>query len=49
MSKSWGTLKDYFLRLMLSTKLSSLEAEEMLTFPGMEEIFSMLKIKGSLR
>ena len=43
--KSWGRMKKYLLRLTASTQLTELEAEEMLMFPGMEELFSLLKIK----
>lgn len=45
MEKSWGKMQKYLLRLVASTQLTELEAQEMLVFPGVEELFSLLKIK----
>ena len=42
--KSWGNLKDYFKRLLTLKGGSGIEAEELLVFPGLEELFSMFKI-----
>jgi len=42
--KSWGNLKDYFKRLLTAKGGSGIEAEELLVFPGLEELFSMFKI-----
>jgi len=42
--KSWGNLKDYFKQLLTSKGGNSIEAEELLVFPGLEELFSMFKI-----
>ena len=42
--KSWGNLKDYMKRLITSRGEGGIEAEELLVFPGLEELFSMFKI-----
>ncbi|MBO7340253.1 MAG: ArsA family ATPase [Lachnospiraceae bacterium] len=42
--KSWGNLKDYFKRLLTVKGGSGIEAEELLVFPGMDELFSMFRI-----
>ena len=42
--KSWGNLKDYFKQLLTLKSGSGIEAEELLVFPGLEELFSMFKI-----
>ncbi len=42
--KSWGSLKDYFKQLLMLKGGSGIEAEELLVFPGLEELFSMFKI-----
>ncbi len=42
--KSWGNLKDYFKRLLTAKGGSGIEVEELLVFPGLEELFSMFKI-----
>ncbi|MCR5501402.1 MAG: ArsA family ATPase [Lachnospiraceae bacterium] len=42
--KSWGNLRDYFKRLLTLKGGSGIETEELLVFPGLEELFSMFKI-----
>lgn len=42
--KSWGNLKDYFKQLLTMKGGSGIELEELLVFPGLEELFSMFKI-----
>ncbi len=42
--KSWGNLKDYFKQLLTVKGRSGIEVEELLVFPGLEELFSMFKI-----
>jgi len=42
--KSWGNLKDYFKQLLTMKGGSGMEVEELLVFPGLEELFSMFKI-----
>ena len=42
--KSWGNLKDYFKQLLTLKGGNGIEAEELLVFPGLEELFSMFKI-----
>lgn len=42
--KSWGNLKDYLKQLLTVRGEGGIEAEELLVFPGLEELFSMFKI-----
>lgn len=42
--KSWGNLKDYFKKLLTMQSEGGIEVEELLVFPGLEELFSMFKI-----
>jgi len=42
--KSWGNIKDYFKRLLTLKGGNGIETEELLVFPGLEELFSMFKI-----
>ncbi len=42
--KSWGNLKDYFKQLLTLKGGDGIEVEELLVFPGLEELFSMFKI-----
>lgn len=42
--KSWGKLKDYIKRLLTIRGGESIEVEELLVFPGLEELFSMFRI-----
>lgn len=42
--KSWGNLKEYFKQLITLKGGSGIEVEELLVFPGLEELFSMFKI-----
>ena len=42
--KSWGNLKDYFKQLITMKGGSGIEVEELLVFPGLEELFSMFRI-----
>lgn len=42
--KSWGNLKDYFKQLLTMKGGSGIEVEELLIFPGLEELLSMFKI-----
>ncbi|MBO4864029.1 MAG: ArsA family ATPase [Eubacterium sp.] len=42
--KSWGSMKDYFKSLLTLKGGSGIEVEELLVFPGLEELFSMFKI-----
>lgn len=42
--KSWGHISDYMKRLITSRGEGGIEAEELLVFPGLEELFSMFKI-----
>lgn len=42
--KSWGKLKDYFKQLLTVNGESGIEVEELLVFPGLEELFSMFRI-----
>ncbi len=42
--KAWGNLKEYMKRLLTSQSGESIEVEELLVFPGFEELFSLFKI-----
>lgn len=42
--KTWGNIKDYFKQLLTLKGGSGIEVEELLVFPGLEELFSMFKI-----
>jgi len=42
--KSWGNLKGYLKQLLTAKGGGGIEAEELLIFPGLEELFSMFKI-----
>lgn len=41
---AWGNIKDYMKKLLTSRSGESIEAEELLVFPGFEELFSLFKI-----
>ncbi|MCC3868175.1 ArsA family ATPase [Terrisporobacter mayombei] len=42
--KSWASLKDYMRRLLTIKGEGSIEVEELLVFPGLEELFALFKI-----
>ena len=42
--KSWGNIKGYFKELLTMKGSGGIEVEELLVFPGLEELFSMFKI-----
>ncbi len=42
--KCWGNLKEYFKKLLSMKGEEGIEMEELLVFPGLEELFSMFKI-----
>lgn len=42
--KSWSNLKGYLKQMLTAHGESSIEVEELLVFPGMEELFSLFKI-----
>ncbi|MBR4760986.1 MAG: ArsA family ATPase [Lachnospiraceae bacterium] len=42
--KAWGNLKDYFKQLLTLKGGSGIETEELLVFPGLEELFSLSRI-----
>jgi arsenite-transporting ATPase len=42
--KSWGHLKDYMKQMLSIKGEGGIEVEELLVFPGMEELFSMFRI-----
>jgi arsenite-transporting ATPase len=43
--QAWGNFKDYVKRMLLSRNKESIEAEELLVFPGFEELTALFKIK----
>lgn len=42
--KSWGNLKGYFRNLLTIRGQGGIEVEELLVFPGLEELFSLFRI-----
>lgn len=42
--KSWGNLKSYMREMLTLKGKDGIEVEELLVFPGLEELFSMFKI-----
>jgi len=42
---NWGDIKGYLTALFASQGIDEIEAEEMSVFPGMEELFSLMKIR----
>ncbi len=42
--KAWGNLKEYFKQLLTLKGGSGIETEELLVFPGLEELFSLARI-----
>ncbi|MBE5962413.1 MAG: ArsA family ATPase [Lachnospiraceae bacterium] len=42
---AWGEMKQYLNRLMSKSKNGGIEAEELLVFPGFDELFCLLKIR----
>ena len=42
--KSWGNLKSYMREMLTIKGRGGIEVEELLVFPGLEELFSMFKI-----
>ncbi|WP_426449515.1 ArsA family ATPase [Paenibacillus sp. S-38] len=43
--KRWGSVQSWLQGMLQWAKLSDITTEEMLVFPGMEELFSLLRIK----
>lgn len=43
--KLWGSLQEYIKLLMTSKSKDTIETEELLVFPGFEELLSLIKIK----
>lgn len=43
--KMWGNLKDYIKKLLSVKSERTIETEELLVFPGFEELMSLIKIK----
>ncbi|MFD0589037.1 ArsA family ATPase [Paenibacillus sp. GCM10027627] len=43
--KHWGAVQSWLTSMMSWAKLNDVSTEEMLVFPGMEEMFSLLQIK----
>ncbi|TEB07916.1 Arsenical pump-driving ATPase [Pelotomaculum schinkii] len=42
--KRWGKVQDYLSALLISQKINDITAEELVVFPGLEELFNMLEI-----
>lgn len=43
--KSWGSIKGYIEKLMVLKAEKTIQSEELLVFPGFDELMSLLKIK----
>ncbi|MDQ0114234.1 ArsA family ATPase [Paenibacillus harenae] len=43
--KNWGMVQDWLTAMLDKAKLTDITTEEMIVFPGMEELFSLLQIK----
>ncbi|MEW9124711.1 MAG: ArsA family ATPase [Thermotaleaceae bacterium] len=43
--KAWGNIREYFERLITLKSEKTIESEELLVFPGFEELLALLKIK----
>lgn len=43
--RNWGTVQGWVTKLLDKAQLKDITTEEMLVFPGMEELFSLLQIK----
>jgi arsenite-transporting ATPase len=42
---AWGNIKKYIAKLMFTKSQKSIESEELLVFPGFEDLLSLIKIK----
>lgn len=42
--KSWGKVREYLSALLISQNIKDITSEEMVVFPGLEELFSLLEI-----
>lgn len=42
--EAWGNMKDYMKTILTTKANDSIEADELLVFPGLEELFSLFKI-----
>lgn len=40
--KSWGKVQEYLSALLISQNIKDITAEELVVFPGLEELFSLL-------
>lgn len=43
--RNWGVIQRYFTTVMHWAKMDELSADELLVFPGLEELFALLKIR----
>lgn len=43
--RNWGAIQAWFGRVLQWAKVSEIDAEELLVFPGLEELFSLLRIR----
>ncbi len=46
LKNNWGRIQQYITKFLKSRGFEDLMAEEFAVFPGMEELFSLLKLKG---
>lgn len=45
LKKNWGAIQDYFMTFLRAQGVEGMEAEEFILFPGMEELFSLMRLK----
>lgn len=43
--RNWGSIQRWFANLLQWAKMNEVSAEELLVFPGLEELFALLKIR----
>lgn len=44
--RNWGRIQEYLSTLMTSQNIKDITSEELVVFPGLEELFSLLEILG---
>lgn len=47
--RHWGKVQDYLSALLTSQNLRDITSEELMVFPGLEELFSLMEILGHCR
>lgn len=47
--RNWGSIQRWFAQLLQWAKINEISSEELLVFPGLEELFSLLRIRDFIR